>query len=267
VGQGRRRRVVGVVPAAGQATRIAPLPVSKELLPVGLRAEGDRARIRVACHCLLERMRYAGVDRAFLLVGHGKWDIPAYLGDGADDGMDLAYVVVRDSRGAAFTVDRAFPFVADDVVAFGFPDIQFRPADAFDRLLSRQAEQGADVVLGLFPTDRPDLVDMVGTDDRGAVRRIVVKPAHTTLRHTWIIAVWTPAFTAFLHRYANERMVDRGRAPDGGEVHVGHVIQAAVDAGMSVDSVVLDDGSFLDIGNAAGLAATLPFVDEAGGTR
>lgn len=261
VGSGRTG-AVGVVPAAGQATRISPLPVSKELLPVGVRARGESVRVRVACHCLLEGMRHAGVGRAYVLVGHGKWDVPAYLGDGSDVGLDLAYVPVRDSRGAAFTVDRAYPFVADQLVVFGFPDIQFHPADAYDRLLARRSERETDVVLGLFPTDRPEQVDMVETDEDGAVRRILVKPARTDLRHTWIIAVWTPAFTDYLHTFAAERMVDRGRSPAGHEVHVGHVIQAAIDDGLAVDSVVIPDGTFRDIGNAEGLAATLPSVAD-----
>lgn len=251
--------LIGVVPAAGRATRIAPLPVSKELLPVALGPPdaAGRRRLRVAAEGLLAAMAAAGVTRAVIVVGQGKWDIPAYFDDGADLGLRLAYVPVTDSRGAAFTVDRAHPFVRRATVAFGFPDILFEPVDAFGLLLEAQARRGAEVVLGLFPTTTPWKSDMVARDDDGTVRRIVVKPTDTALTWTWIVAVWSPAFSDFLHDHAAQHAVDRGRTADGREVHVGHVVQAAIDAGLAVDSVVFPDGWFRDIGTPDDLAATL----------
>ena len=54
-------KLIGLVPAAGRATRIQPLPCSKELLPVGFQATGrlddDQAlRPKVVSHYLLESM-------------------------------------------------------------------------------------------------------------------------------------------------------------------------------------------------------------------
>ena len=257
-----RADAVGIVPAAGRATRIAPLPCSKEILPIGLRevvtADGGRSlRPRVACHCLLERMRRAGVGTAFVVLGQGKWDIPAYLDDGALFGLDLGYLTVRDSLSAAYTVDRAFGFVRTSLIAFGFPDIQFTGEDAFDQLFDRQSTTGADVVLGLFPTAQPDKADMVAADPDGRVRRIVVKPADTDLTRTWIIAVWTPVFTTYLHRFVHERMTTRGLSLAGEEVHVGDVVQAAIDDGVAVDSVAFPDATFRDVGTPDGLLATM----------
>lgn len=251
--------VVGLVPAAGRATRIAPLPVSKELLPVGLEPPdaAGRRRLRVAAHGLLGAFVDSGIGRAVIVLGQGKWDIPAFLDDGADLGLHLAYVTVRDSRGAAFTVDRAYAFTGASTVALGFPDILFAPSDAYRVLLERQADRGADVVLGLFPTATPWKSDMVDRDDDGTVRRILVKPPATDLPLTWITAVWSPAFSSFLHDHAARDMVDRGRTPGGGEVHIGDVIQAAITAGLAVDSVAFPGGSFRDIGTPDDLAATL----------
>jgi glucose-1-phosphate thymidylyltransferase len=63
-------------------------------------------------------------------------------------------------------------------LAFGFPDIIFQPEDAFVQLLARQASTKAGIVLGLFPTDQPQKVDMVDLDDDGRIRLIEIKPAH-----------------------------------------------------------------------------------------
>ena len=78
------REVVGLIPAAGRATRIAQLPCSKEVYPVGFKTggEGNTPVPKVVCHYLLEKMRLAGVTRAFIVLREGKWDIPAHLGNG-----------------------------------------------------------------------------------------------------------------------------------------------------------------------------------------
>src|SRR5262245_63133020 len=89
--------VVGLIPAAGCAHRIAPLPCSKELFPIGFRddvADGE-PRPKVATHYLLDKFKAAGVQIAYVVVRSGKWDIPAYFGDGAMTGVNLSYLVCR----------------------------------------------------------------------------------------------------------------------------------------------------------------------------
>lgn len=75
------REVLGLIPAGGQATRIAPLPCSKELYPIGFRPVGEDCNLRpkVVCHYLLEKMRLAGVTKAYIVVGEGKWGQLSYF--------------------------------------------------------------------------------------------------------------------------------------------------------------------------------------------
>src|SRR6266545_7247263 len=91
-----QREVIGLIPAGGRATRIAPLPCSKELYPVGfgVREGESEKRPKVACQYLLEKMQHAGITKAYIILKNGKWDIPAYLQDGSDLGMYLAYLVM-----------------------------------------------------------------------------------------------------------------------------------------------------------------------------
>jgi hypothetical protein len=42
----QRREVIGLIPAGGQATRIAPLPCSKELYPVGFSSMNSGQEMR-----------------------------------------------------------------------------------------------------------------------------------------------------------------------------------------------------------------------------
>ena len=68
--------IVGLMPAGGQAMRIAPLPCSKELYPIGFRliAEDGSLRPKVACHYLLEKMQLAGINKVYIILRDGIWD-------------------------------------------------------------------------------------------------------------------------------------------------------------------------------------------------
>jgi len=239
--------VVGLIPAAGRATRVGPLPCSKELFPVGFRvmSEEYNAGPKVVCHYLLEKMRLAGVTTAYIVLREGKWDIPAYLGDGNMLGMHLAYLIMGLPYGVPFTIDQAYPFAQNALVAFGFPDILIDPLDVFVQLLSRQALNDADVVLGMFPADRPHKVDMLELDDNGKIKKILIKPRQTSLQFTWAVAVWTPVFTHFLHKYL---ITIKDSAAMQQELFMGEVFQAAINEGLAVEAVRVSSKPFLDIG-------------------
>ncbi len=257
--------VVGLIPAAGRATRLAPLPFSKELYPVGFRSVDKKGGLRpkVACHFLLERMRSAGIAKAYLILGQHKWDIPAYFGDGDLVNMHLAYLVPGSPLGTPYSLDQAFPFVRETTVAFGFPDILFQSEDVFDQLLACQAASRADITLGLFPAVEPEQVEMVATDREGRVKEIIAKPEKTDLVHTWCTAVWTPVFTLFLHEHLAKRSPVK---PCEAEISVGDVIKAAIKCGLRAESVVVSNQACLDIGTPEGLAkAAAMFGDYAPG--
>ncbi len=249
--------VVAIIPAAGVSARLSPLPGSKELLPVGFQPTPAGPRPKPVCLYLFERLRLAGVERAFVVLRPGKWDIPAYLGHGEQLGVRLAYLIMNLPHGSPYTIDQAYPFARGCLVALGFPDIIFEPADAFAQLLARQRATGADVVLGLFPTDQPHTTDMVAVDPAGRVERIVVKPPQSDLQYSWMLCVWAPPFTEFLHAHLAE-LEARRASPDPAqrptrEIYVGDVIQAAIERGMHVNSVAFPEGSALDVGTPANL--------------
>jgi glucose-1-phosphate thymidylyltransferase len=250
------QEVIGLIPAGGEASRIAPLPCSKELYPIGLRlVDGDRGvRPKVAAHYLLEKMRLAGITKAYIVLREGKWDIPGYLRDGSMLDMHLAYLIMNVPFGVPFTLDQAYPFVRGAIVAFGFPDILFEPDQAFVQLLSYVKSGSAAAALGLFPADQPDKVDMVELDNETQVRRIVVKPRQTQLRYSWGIAVWTPVFTEFLHQYVSSRTAS---VSIKAELSVGEVFQAAIEKKLRVDGVQVSDKPYLDIGTSEGLVRAI----------
>ncbi len=248
--------VIGLLPAGGQAARIAPLPCSKELYPVSFQKNNENGNLRPKAVCinLLEKMRLAGITKVYVILRDGKWDIPAYLGDGNMLNMDIAYLIMRLPFGAPYTLDQAYPFVQDSLVAFGFPDIIFKAEDSFVRLLERQSETNADIVLGVFPVEESQKWDMVNICDNGRIKQILKKPIKSNLHYAWIIAVWTPVFTHFMHKclstFQDAEIHDNTRddISQQRELFVGDVIQDAINNDLRVEGVIFPDSSCLDIG-------------------
>ncbi len=176
--------IVGLIPAAGQGSRIGPLPCSKELYPVGFGSFPGKQGMwpKASCQYVLDKMRLAGIRKVFFVLREGKWDIPSFLGDGQNSGMHIAYLMRNLPYGVPFTLDQAYPFLEDKMVALGWPDIILQGENEYQQLVDCQNVTNADVVLGLFPADRPEKVDMVELDDRGRVKEIVIKPKKTRLR-------------------------------------------------------------------------------------
>lgn len=246
-----RLEVIALLPAGGQATRLSPLPLSKELYPIGFRSDHDgKLKPKVVGHYLLEKMRQAGIQKAFWILRPGKWDIPAYFGDGTMLDMHLAYLTIHVPYGVPYTLDQAFPFVQHAIVALGFPDILFQPVNAYQQVLQRLRVGQADVVLGLFPTAQHWKAGMVEVDAAGLVRQIIEKPPQTDLTYMWAIAVWTPRFTQFLHQYLASHRPEV-------ELPIGNVIQAGLAAGLVVEAERFAEGSYLDVGTPEDLATAI----------
>ena len=104
---------------------------------------------------------------------------------------------------------------------------------------------------------------MVDLDADGRIREIKIKPARTHLRYAWIIAVWTPVFTQFMHdflidlQHQNRRTDTGSNLPGRRELFVGDVIRAAIDNHLYVEGVPFRDGTFLDIGTPDNLLKAL----------
>ena len=200
---------VGLIPAAGRATRLVGaegVVGSKEVLPLWLDQDG---RPRPLLSYLLERMAAAGVDRAIVVVREGKEDIAATLGT-RRDGVALDFVVTPPTPGVPSTLavaDARLRELARDgetypTILLGFPDILLWPATSYAEVMARFEESGADLVLGLYPCDRPDKSDMVVLDDEGRVIDLVIKQPDRGLRFTWAPAVWSTSFQRLLNEAA-----------------------------------------------------------------
>ena len=161
--------IVGVIPAAGYATRLQPLPCSKEMLPIHGRPVMDH---------VIDRMHVAGCTQLRVVTRPEKEDVIAHA-------VELGATVVL-----AYPTTPSESFVAgmaglapDEIVLIGWPDTLWEPEDGYVPLVEA-VEAGHEIALGLFET--PDLKrsDVLSFDDSGRITGIHIKPARPP--STWI---------------------------------------------------------------------------------
>ena len=159
----------GVIPAAGQGTRIQPLAFSKELLPVGVEREAGRERPRAVSEYLVERLALGGATKVCFVISPHKADILRYFGGRVGE-VDLAYVVQPRPAGLCDAIFRAAPLIRpDEPVAVGLPDTIWFPADALARLPDDR------FTFLTFPVDEPRHFDAVLAAADGRVSEVRVK--------------------------------------------------------------------------------------------
>lgn len=242
--------MIGLFPAAGRATRLGlPKGQSKEVLEI---APGRRAG-----DCLLQAYAAAQLDAAVVLHRQVKTDIAEHYKAHPVEGLPIRYHMVQPTPSTLHTLGAALDHIPREAVALGFPDIQFNVPDAFVQLRRALENSTAEIVLGLFDTDRPDKVDMVETDDNGFVREIFIKPKQTTLTRSWVVAVWRPRFTAWLRE--NLAQLEKSH-PE--ELYVGHALQAVMAEGWEIQSLYFENSKLLDIGTPEDLQRAANFFSE-----
>jgi dTDP-glucose pyrophosphorylase len=169
----------GIIPAAGNGTRIQPLAFSKELLPVGSREDATGEHPKAVSEYLIERMALAGAGKICFVISPGKSDILQYYGSRVGR-ADLAYVVQPRAAGLCDAMFRARPLIhPEEPVVVGLPDTIWFPADALCALPEDRLS------FLLFPVEHPELFDAVVTDERGRVLRIEVKSRDAHTRWVW----------------------------------------------------------------------------------
>jgi NDP-sugar pyrophosphorylase family protein len=164
--------IVGIVPAAGHATRLQPLDRSKEVLHIGGKPVMDH---------LVERMRRGGCTRLRVVTRPDKLDVIAHA-----ERLGAQVVLATPASVSASFLAGMRGLASDDVVLIGFPDTLWEPVDGYEPLV-RAVGAGCDVALGLFRIREEDLSrsDVVEVDEDGRVASIHVKPAEPPSPWIW----------------------------------------------------------------------------------
>jgi glucose-1-phosphate thymidylyltransferase len=250
-----RLKITGLIPAAGSASRLSPLPFSKELYPINIdKVSSDKSfHPKTTIQYLLENMKNGGANNVFIVIRDGKWDIPSYLGDGSPLEIHIAYLMMGVPFGPPFTIDQAYPFLDGNLILFGFPDILVTPYNAFEVLVEKLQSSKADAILGLHSVDDPENWDMVKLDDDGKVADLIIKKEEKGYDFGWAIMAWKPVFTEYLHSFTKKILQNHreGKIEENGnwrEPIISDVVKASIKDGLDVTSHIFEVGKIMDVG-------------------
>lgn len=168
-------KLVGVIPAAGYATRLQPLSGSKEVIPVGGRPVIDYT---------IDRMRVARCSELRVVTRPEKTDVIRHV-----QRRGATVVLGHPGTSSESFVLGLEGLDPDDIVLLGWPDILWDGDDTYV-ILVEAVEDGREVVLGLFET-ADDLArwDTVTVEESGRVIGVHPKLSNPPSRVVWAPAV------------------------------------------------------------------------------
>lgn len=255
--------LVGLIPCAGNATRLGVLPFSKELYPIGFDESHGERRVKVVSSYLIDHMKDAGVKNFHLIIKEGKKDIPTYFNKLKHLNINLSYHATEVDYGVPFSLNTAYPFIKDKTVCLGFPDLLFKPKKVYNQLLTKLSSNAdISIVLGVMPISRPEKWDMIEYDSNNKVKRIVIKSTNQkNLKYGWFCAVWNSQFSDYLNSYILDLHKEKSSQElKKSEIYVGDVIRAAIKDQYKVESVIFEEGTCLDIGTPEDLILANKFL-------
>ena len=239
----------GIIPAAGNGTRIQPLAFSKELLPVGSFRDADGAeRPKAVSEYLVERMIAGGATRICFVISPTKSDIVRYYGGGVG-GVETAFVVQPQAAGLCDAIFRACTVVPpDEPVLVGLPDTIWFPADALAGLPDDRLS------FLLFPVNRPELFDAVVLGEGDRVEEIQVKQAHARSRWVWGAFKMPGRVLHDLHAL--------WRRPERGDEYIGTLVNAWLAQGNEAVGVRAGE-RYVDVGTLGGYRQAIALLGDA----
>jgi glucose-1-phosphate thymidylyltransferase len=232
-------KTIALIPAAGSGSRLPGISGSKEMLEV---AESPASDPRPILQHLLMRLAESSLHQIVVITSPNKLDILNYLGRVGAEPSNVSVELITNSPSVIHTLSSVAGRFSHDSILMALPDIVFQPGRAITDLQKAWPLCRADLLLGLFPTDRPEKSDIVETHADGGVARIRVKDSSAPNDHAWIMAMWTPEFTRFLAEWL------QNMPPENSDPQLGDVFIDAIAAGLTIDTIKFPAGKFLDIG-------------------
>jgi glucose-1-phosphate thymidylyltransferase len=202
----------------------------------------------------VEILLAAGVRQIVIVTSPEKPAIMRYFGDGSR--LATVHLLCQEaqpgggkSAGLSQALDCAYPVTVGKQVAFVMPDTYVHPTDSMAQMLAKMG--GDDLLLGLFPTDKPHKFGMVRMNG-SRVYEIIDKPSKTNLRLMWGIILWSPRFSDFFH--------DRMRRD---ETDFATVMNSAVAEKLDVRAIEIAGGRYIDFGTYDDLVQAEAFIRSA----
>ena len=234
-------RHIGILPAAGQASRMSGL--IKELLPFGKKLTIDFSIAQLAS---------VPVELAYVIISPRKANYILEQLREKRGGVRFAYVCQSQPNGLGAAVKLVGPLITKtDRMCFLMPDTFMTPADAMRRM---SESLDYDLVLGIHRVEDPWNYGVV-TLRNGKCEEIIDKPRHPHSNYIWTSAIFNYKLFEIIGKL--------GR--NSGEIQLTDAFAFALRK-LKVKPVIFDDGVYYDFGTIEKYTMALsdPKLSESG---
>lgn len=229
------KNYIGIIPAAGEGSRMFPFDNSKELLPVGVDSESGQP-ILVSQYAL-KTLKAAGINSVIIIINPDKHNILKHHSDGSQYEMNIAYLVGRPDS-MVHSIDLAYDWVKGKNVVMVMGDTVIKPESCVSQLI--RSATLPNLSLGLFETKNPSKFGMIKVNDRNEIIYHEDKPTTTDTSLMWGLACWSSDFSHVIHDLVANHSGDH-------EMRFGDVIDYARSNGM-VHGYKIENGLYYDVG-------------------
>lgn len=219
-----------VILAAGQGTRLRPvtLTMPKPLVPVA-----NKSLIVYS----IDILKNAGLQDIGIVVNDLSSPITNALGNGADLGVNIEYIVQEEQLGLSHAVNLCHNFVGSDPFCVFLGDNIFQ--DNMESFLRDFPDSDSDAAIALGEVADPRRFGVAIVDDKGRVTGVVEKPQDPPSN----LAI----FGVYLFRESVFDAISRIKPSARGELEITDAIQTLIDDGKKVDNYTIN-GWWVDAG-------------------
>jgi len=156
-----------VILVGGEGTRLRPLTLNttKAMVPI---------LNKPFLECLISYLKEHGIKDIILTMSYLPDRIQSYLGDGAEFGVHLTYLIEEPPLGTAGAVKNAEAFLDKPFFVLNGDIVTGIDLTA---MMRQHRKTKPKVSIALTPVDNPTIYGVVETDVRGIVKRFVEKPS------------------------------------------------------------------------------------------
>lgn len=238
-----REELVGLIPAAGEGTRLYPFAraVPKEIYPLLGKPVIEHA---------VENLRMGGIHKIYLIVGYQKGALMDYLGDGSQFDVSIAYIYQLQRRGLGHAILQAKDWIDTSFVTL-LGDSFVEPKSEVVQLIDLHKTKKPLATLSLFKVQDPTsygIAKMNGIEGHsGMIETLIEKPTPKEAQN-YLMGDEYHAICGF-YVFEPEIFEYIKQTPPGAknEVQITDALELAIQSGEPVCGHILY-GKYLDIG-------------------
>ncbi|MFQ5819359.1 MAG: sugar phosphate nucleotidyltransferase [Candidatus Heimdallarchaeota archaeon] len=238
-----RDKLVGLIPAAGEGTRLYPFAraVPKEIYPLLGKPVIEHA---------VENLRMGGIHKIFLIVGYQKGALMDYLGDGSQFNVSIAYIYQLQRRGLGHAILQAKDWINTSFVTL-LGDSFVEPKSEVAQLIELHQTKKPLATISVFNVQDPTnygIAKMNGIEGHsGMIEAMIEKPTPKEA-HNYLVGDVYHAICGF-YVFEPEIFEYIEQTPPGAknEIQITDALELAIQSGETVCGHILN-GRYLDIG-------------------